>query len=85
MTQGAYLEAYEAYEQAVYINGHCSPLWLSVGVLYFHIKHFDDCLDAFLRSTHLDPYNIDAWRNLGIVVSNLSHRDIKALLIAFSA
>ena len=69
--QFQYNKAYEAYQQAAYINGRCPPLWTSIGMMYFHIEQYDDCLDALSRSTDFDPDNFDAWRNIGILVSNL--------------
>ena len=63
-------QAYNAYQSAVYIDGRCPTFWLSVGLLYYHINQYRDCLDAFSRAIRLNPYVPLVWRNLGVLVSS---------------
>lgn len=63
-------QAYNAYQAAVYIDGRCNTLWMSVALHFFYIGQYHDCLDAMSRSIRLDPYEPLVWRNLGILVSS---------------
>ena len=63
-------EAYYAYQHSVYYNGRCATVWLSVGLLYYQIGQYRDCLDAFSRAVRLNPYEMLVWRNLGVLVSS---------------
>ena len=65
-----YKPAYDAYQQAVRIDGRCNTIWLSVGLLYYQIGQYRDCLDCFSRSIRLYPYERLAWRNMGVLVSS---------------
>ena len=72
-------QAYEAYQQAICLDARCDTLWMSVGLLYYRLNQFKDCLDAFSRSIRLTPYKPLVWRNLGVLVSsslNGGHRSV---------
>ena len=64
----AFSLAYKAYQQAVYLNGKSSIIWLSVAILYFYIEQYRDSLEAFSVAVRLQPDNSLTWRNLGILV-----------------
>ncbi|KAJ7185719.1 hypothetical protein C8R46DRAFT_829269, partial [Mycena filopes] len=60
-----YNKAYEAYQQAVYLDGRNPTFWCSIGVLYFQINQYRDALDAYSRAIHINPYISEVWCNLG--------------------
>ena len=70
MAMTKFEECYNAYQQAVYLNGRSNILWISIGLLYFLIEQYRDCLDSFARAVRLQPPRPLVWRNLGILVSN---------------
>ena len=70
MDLSEYAKSYEAYQQAVYRDGRCTTIWLSVGLLYYQLNQYRDCLDGFARSIKLNPSEPLVWRNLGILVSS---------------
>ena len=43
---------------------------MSVGLLYYQINQYRDCLEAFGHSIRLNPSEPLIWRNLGILVSS---------------
>ena len=63
-------EAYYAYQHCAYYNGRSATVWLSVGLLYYQIGQYTDCLDAFRRAIRVNPYEPLVWRNLGVLVSS---------------
>ena len=72
-------QAYTAYQSAVYIDSRCPTFWLSVGLLYYRVKQYSDCLEAFSHAIRLNPYVPLVWRNLGVLVSSTligGHRTI---------
>ena len=80
-------QAYNAYQQAVYFDGCCNILWMSVGLLYFHANQRRDALDAMARSIRLYPYEPLVWRNLGLLVSstlNGDRRSVWLIIVLFS-
>ena len=65
------LQAYNAYQEAIYCDGdRCSTILVSVALLFFYINQYRDCLTYMARSIRLHPYKPLVWRNLGILVSN---------------
>ena len=59
---------------------------MSVGLLYYQLNQYMDCLDGFSRSIKLNPSEPLVWRNLGILVSSTltgGHRTV--LLICSSS
>ena len=79
-------QAYNAYQQAVYLDHRCDALWMSVGVLYYWTSHWRDCLNAFVRSIRLNPNVPLVWRNLGVLVNSMVYESIetKKLILLFS-
>lgn len=65
MNSQEYKRAYEAYQQAVYRDGHDPKFWISIGILYSQIPQFNDALDAYSRAVRLNPYIPESWFNLG--------------------
>ena len=52
---------------------------MSVGLLYYRVKQYGDCVDAFSHAIRLNPYVPLVWRNLGVLVSSTligSHRTV---------
>ena len=69
MEKGHLSKAYEAYQEAVYLENRSNMLWISVGLLFFHIEQPRDCLDSFSHALRLRPSHPLVWRNLGLLVS----------------
>lgn len=65
MAQKNYRKAYDAYQQAVYRDGHNPAFWCSIGVLYFQINQYRDSLDAYSRAIRINPYSSEVWYDLG--------------------
>ena len=64
-----YENVYTCLQQTVWIQPKCPSFWISISILYFTINQYRDSLDALSRSIRLNPYDYEAWYNLGVLVS----------------
>ncbi|KAI4158381.1 MAG: hypothetical protein LQ342_007467 [Letrouitia transgressa] len=65
--KNSYREAYQALQQAVYLNNYCSHIWNTVGILFFNIDQYRDSFDGFARSLRINRYHAAVWRNIGVL------------------
>jgi len=62
-----YESAYHCYLKALTKDPDNYIYWNSVGTLYFSLSQFEDAMDAFKKSSALNPNFIEAVYNLGVV------------------
>ena len=68
MGKNQYAKAYDTYQQLLSLNSLCPTYWLSVAIMYFHVKQLGDCLSALKHVIHLNPYDANHWYNLAVLV-----------------
>lgn len=74
MAQAKYNRAYDAYQQAVYLDGKNPNFWCSIGVLYYQINQFRDALDAYSRAIRLNPHISEVWYDLGTLYESCNNQ-----------
>lgn len=61
-------KAYEALQQAVYREGRCPSIWITVARLFYLVNQYRDALDGISRAIELNPSLYEPWYNLGVLV-----------------
>ena len=79
MAQQKYTDAYDAYQQAVYLDGRNPTFWCSIGVLYYQINQYPDALDAYTRAIRLNPYISEVWYDLGTLYESCNNQTADAI------
>jgi tetratricopeptide (TPR) repeat protein len=74
LREGAHEESYRTLQQAVYLEGPNATAWITIGVLHYDMRQYEDSQDALERAIRLNPYFPEPWYNLFVLVSLVSSR-----------
>lgn len=62
-----YGAAFEAFQQAIFLENRNVAIWNGVGILYHVVGQHRDALDAYTKACQLDANQAEIWNNMAIL------------------
>jgi len=72
---GKYREAFDAFNNALFIDGEYAPAWYGKGVSLNELGRFREANDAFDQALLRNVNYVDAWNGKGVALQNLGRYD----------
>ncbi len=81
LTTEDYSGAFDAYESALRLDGHCAEAWHHRGRILMRNNQIQGAMACYARALELDLHSADTWCAMGEAILEFLRRDIEPLFI----